>query len=111
MNIVADEALGGFASGFLGGRGLALLPQHVNGFFDVAIGLDKRRTAVAEPRVGSLSEFLDELRWNFHDWFRCTHPFLSEFLLSNVRILEKWPGVDFADSTGPLEFSTLARIL
>jgi hypothetical protein len=107
---MANETLGGFASGFLGGRGLALLPQNVNGFFDIAIRLDKRGTAIAKPRVGSLSEFLDELRWNFHDWFRCTHPFLSEFLFSIVRTLEKWPGVEFAHSAGPFEFSTLARI-
>ncbi len=79
MNVVADEALGGLARGFLGRGGLTLLAQDVDGLLDVGIGLDERGAAIAEAGVGPLPEFLHELGWNFHDGFACTHPFLSGF--------------------------------
>ena len=79
MNVVADQAFGGFARGLLGRGGLALLAQDVDGLFDVAIGLDKRGAAIAEAGVGPLSEFLHELCWNFHDWFLVLILFYSQF--------------------------------
>ena len=79
MNIVADQTFGGFARGFLGRGGLALLAEDVDGLFDVAFGLDEGSAAIAEAGIGALSEFLHELSGNFHDWFTCTHPFCLQF--------------------------------
>src|SRR5208337_5675824 len=75
MNVVADEALAGFARGFLGGGCLALLAQDVHGLGNVAIGFDQGGAAIAEAGIRKFSKFLHELSWNIHDGFRCTHPF------------------------------------
>ncbi len=53
MNIMADQAFGGFARSFLGGGSLTLLAQNVDGLFDVAVGFDERGAAIAETGVGA----------------------------------------------------------
>src|SRR5215469_12376660 len=79
MDVVADETLGGFARGLLGRRGLAFFAKNLDGLFDQLLvidqipklgsGFDQGGTAIAEAGVGEFAEFLDELGWDFHDWF------------------------------------------
>ena len=64
VDVAADEAFGGFASGFLGGRGLAFFSQDADGFFDVAIGFDEGGAAVRETGVGAFAQLFDELGGN-----------------------------------------------
>jgi hypothetical protein len=90
MNIVADEAFGGFARGFLGRGGLTLFAEDVDGLLDVTAGFDQGSTTIAEPRVGEFSEFFYELGWNVHDWLRCTHPFFSFSLNLNLEMLKNF---------------------
>src|SRR3546814_1023611 len=58
----ADQALGGHASGLLGGRGEALLAQPVDRGLEVAAALGQRLLAVHHARAGRLAQFLDERR-------------------------------------------------
>src|SRR6266852_2841671 len=113
MNVVANQPFGRFARRFLRRRGLAPLAQNVNGLGQVSAGLHQRGAAIAEPCVGPLSQFLHKLGWNFHNWFCCTHPFLSGFSLPFLNFsaccLQKWPGVKSLHSAGPVVSSVLAR--
>jgi hypothetical protein len=69
MNVVADQAFSGFTRSFLGCGSLALLAKDVNGLLHVAGGFNKRRAAITEASVRELSQFLDKLGWDFHNWF------------------------------------------
>ncbi len=69
MNIVADQAFGGFARGLLGRGGLALFAQDLDSLLNefLVVGritqlggrLDKRGAAITEASVRKLSQFLD----------------------------------------------------
>jgi hypothetical protein len=93
VDVMSDQALRGFAGGFLGGGRLAFLAEDFDRLLEQVLGarqipqlggcVNESRTAVAETGVSSLSKFLYELGWNFHDWFACTHPFLSGLLNSS----------------------------
>ena len=85
MNVMTDRAFRGFARRLLCGRGLTLLAQDIDRFLDIPVGFNKRRAAIAESRVGLFSQFLDKLGWDFHNWLRCTHPFLSFLCGPNFR--------------------------
>ncbi len=79
MNVVADQSFGGFARGLLGRRGLAPLAQDLDSLlYEFLVvsritqldgGLDKRGAAITESSVREFSQFLDELGWDFHNWF------------------------------------------
>jgi hypothetical protein len=69
MNVVADEAFGGFARGLFGRGGLAFLAKDVNGLLNVAGGFHQSGAAITETSGREFSQFLDELGWNFHNWF------------------------------------------
>ena len=56
VDVVADQAFGGFALGLLLRRGLALCAQDVDGLLDVAAGFHQCRAAIAESRAGALAQ-------------------------------------------------------
>src|SRR5215469_16283242 len=111
MNVVSDQTLCGFARGPLGSGRLAFFAENFDRLLEEVLGarripqmgrcVNESCAAIAEPGVGSLPKFLYELGWNFHDWFACTHPFLSDFLNLSECTLEKWPGVRLGSCAGP----------
>ena len=62
VNVRTHQAFGGRALRLLGRRRLSLLPQNVDGLFDVAAAFHQRFTASGESRAGPVPQLLYLLR-------------------------------------------------
>src|SRR5712692_4878041 len=79
VDVVAHQTLGGFPLRLFLRCGLALLPQDVDGLFDVADGFDQRGAAVAEAGAGALAQLFHQLCRDVDLIGFCAHRF-SRFL-------------------------------
>jgi len=62
VDIGAHQPFGRRPLRFLGGRGLALLAQDVDGLLDIAFGFHERIAAGSEARASAVAQFLHQLR-------------------------------------------------
>src|SRR6266436_2154915 len=64
-----DQPFGGHAPGLVGGRCQTLLPQPVDGRFDISAAVAQRPLAIHHPRASLFAQLPDQRRGHLRHWF------------------------------------------